>query len=24
MSIPSREDIGAKFDIKAIVEYYSR
>jgi small subunit ribosomal protein S4 len=24
MSIPTREDIGPKFDIKAIVEYYSR
>jgi small subunit ribosomal protein S4 len=24
MSIPSKEDIGAKFDVKAIVEYYSR
>jgi small subunit ribosomal protein S4 len=24
MSIPSKEDIGAKFDVKAIVEFYSR
>lgn len=24
MSIPTKEDIGAKFDVKAIVEFYSR